>query len=55
MLRESTASPAPEPSPSTEQLQALNDQVSGLRSLYLYSGGVAICLLAMLAFRIRSR
>lgn len=47
-----TAGPAPAPSSSPAEQQIL-DQVTGWRDLYLYSGGLAICLLAMIAFRSR--
>jgi hypothetical protein len=34
-------------------IDSLTEQVEGLRSLYLFSGGLMICLLAALLFRTR--
>ena len=44
--------PAPEPSPSPGQT-ALLSEMQGFRNLYLYSGGLMICLLAAILFRSR--
>lgn len=47
-----TESPEVEPSPSPGETQ-LVDEVSGLRSLVLYSGGLSIFLMGLIAFRSR--
>lgn len=49
---QATQSPAPVPSNSPE-LQELQAQVSGFRELFLYSGGVLICLTAAILWRTR--
>lgn len=44
----------PGPALSTSQdVSDLTDEIKGLRSLYLYSAGLTICLLGMIAFRSR--
>ena len=47
-----TASPEPVPSNSPEQGQVLSE-LRGWRSLYLFSVGLVIFLLALIAFRSR--
>jgi hypothetical protein len=49
-----TESPEVEPSPLPGQVESLTAEVQGMRSLALYSGGLAIFLLAVLVFRSKS-
>lgn len=54
-LQVPTPTPDPEPEPSTTpELQELQAEVSGFRELSLYSAGMLLCLLAMIAFRTRA-